>query len=117
MMVFLFAKLMSAIVSVALAAGILARDHGLTANRLIAAFLFCNAWWALSEFFLYQTVDPNEAAALYRAMSFGWIPLGVLCAHASVSLAVMEDHPIKRLIVPCYVRSRWWCPSPPSRIG
>ncbi len=103
MMAFLLAKLMSAIVSVALAAGILARDHGLTANRLIAAFLFCNAWWAICEFSLYQTIDPNEAASIYRAMSFGWIPLGVLCAHASVSLAVMGDHPVKRLIFPCYV--------------
>ena len=103
MTVFLLVKLVSAIVSVALAAGILARDHGLLPNRLISAFLFCNAWWAICEFFLYQTVDPQVAAALYRAMSFGWMPLGVLCAHASASLAMMEDHPVERLIVPCYV--------------
>jgi hypothetical protein len=52
MLWFLLMKFSGAIVSVALGAGILARDHGLRANRLIAAFLFCNAWWASGEFFL-----------------------------------------------------------------
>lgn len=103
MMAFLMMKLLAAVVSVALGAGILARDHGLKANRLIAAFLFCNAWWATAEFFLYQTHDIESATRLYRAMSFGWIPLGVLCAHASVTLSAMEDHPVSRLIPPCYV--------------
>ena len=37
---FLLLKMFSAIVSVSLAAGILARDHGLKANRLIAAAWF-----------------------------------------------------------------------------
>ena len=103
MMAFLLVKLSAIVVSVALGAGILARDHGFKANRLIAAFLFCNAAWATGEFFLYQTRDLDEAVLLYRAMSFGWIPLGVLCAHASVTLSVMEDHPVSRLIAPCYV--------------
>jgi len=103
MMAFLLMKLSAVVVSVALGAGILARDHGLTANRLIAAFLFCNAGWATGEFFLYQTRDIEEAALIYRAMSFGWIPLGVLCAHASLTLSAMEDHPVSRLIPVCYV--------------
>ena len=40
----LLMKLAGAVVSVGLGAGILARDHGMRAYRLIAAFLFCHAW-------------------------------------------------------------------------
>ena len=54
MTLLLFLKLSAAVISVALGAGILARDHGLAANRLMAAFLFCNAWWASCEFHLYK---------------------------------------------------------------
>ncbi|MCP4903448.1 MAG: PAS domain-containing protein [bacterium] len=103
MMAFLMVKLLAVIVSIVLGAGILARDHELKANRLIAAFLFCNAWWAGVEFFLYQAQDVLHAERLYRAMGLGSIPLGVLCAHVSVSLSSMEDHPVGRLIGPCYV--------------
>ncbi|MBJ19661.1 MAG: hypothetical protein CL933_09590, partial [Deltaproteobacteria bacterium] len=103
MMAFLMVKLLAVIVSIVLGAGILARDHELKTNRLIAAFLFCNAWWAGVEFFLYQAQDVLHAERLYRAMGLGSIPLGVLCAHVSVSLSSMEDHPVGRLIGPCYV--------------
>ena len=103
MLWFLLMKLSGAIVSVALGAGILARDHGLRANRLIAAFLFCNAWWASAEFFLYQETDPEIAASILRWMTIGWLPLGVLCMHATLTLSSMEEHPIARLIRPLYV--------------
>jgi len=99
----LLLKLSSAVVSIGLGAGILARDHGLKANRLIAAFLFCNAWWAASEFFLYQQTDPEAAATILRLMTIGWVPLGVLCMHASVTLASMDDHPIAKLIPTLYL--------------
>jgi len=99
---FLLLKLSSAIVSIGLGAGILARDHGLKANRLIAAFLFCNAWWATTEFFLYQQTDPEGAATILRLMTVGWVPLGVLCMHASVTLSSMEDHPITKSIPSLY---------------
>jgi len=101
-MLFSLFKVLGAVVSVALAAGLLARDHGLTANRLIAAFLFCNAYWALLEFFLYQTDDPETALRYYRFMCLGWIPLGALCAHASLSLSAMERHPLARMMPACY---------------
>ena len=103
MLWFLLMKLSGAIVSVALGAGILARDHGLRANRLIAAFLFCNAWWASAEFFLYQETDPEIAASILRWMTIGWLPLGVLCMHATLTLSSMEEHPVARLIRPLYV--------------
>ena len=96
-------KLLAVIVSTALAGGILARDHGLKANRLIAAFLLCNAYWASGEFMLYQSTDAEEAARICRAMSLGWIPLGVLCAHASVTLSGIEHHPVTKIIPICYV--------------
>lgn len=99
----LLLKLTSAVVSVALAAGILARDHRLLANRLIAAYLLCNAWWALGELFLFQEVDPAAATAIFRWTTIGWLPLGVLCLHASLALSSMQDHPVGRLIVPIYL--------------
>lgn len=99
----LLLKLSSAVVSIGLGAGILARDHGLKANRLIAAFLFCNAWWATAEFFLYQATDPESAATILRLMTIGWVPLGVLCMDASMTLSSMNDHPITRMIPPLYV--------------
>jgi signal transduction histidine kinase len=103
MMGLILSKLVAAIVSVALAAGILARDHGLRANRLIAAFLCCNAWWAGGEFLLYQQTDPVVATSIYRSMCLGWIPLGVLCMHASLNLSAMDDHPVARLIPYLYL--------------
>ena len=99
----LLLKLSSAIVSVGLGAAILARDHGLKANRLIAAFLFCNAWWASAEFFLHQQTDPEGATTILRLMTIGWVPLGILCMHASVTLSSMDDHPITKMIPPLYV--------------
>jgi PAS domain S-box-containing protein len=98
----LLLKLLSATVSVSLGAGLLARDHGLKANRLIAAFLLCNAWWATSEFFLYQETDPAIAASIFRLMTIGWLPLGVLCMHATVILSSTGHHPISRVITPLY---------------
>ena len=99
----LLLKLSSAAVSIGLGAGILARDHGLNANRLIAGFLFCNAWWATGEFFLYQQTDPEAAATILRLMTMGWVPLGVFCMHASVTLSSMDDHPITRMLPTLYV--------------
>jgi PAS domain S-box-containing protein len=99
----ILSKLVAAIISVALGAGILARDHGLRANRLLAAFLFCNAWWAGGEFLTYQQTDPEVVASIYRWMCLGWIPLGVLCMHASLTLSAMEEHPVARLIPILYL--------------
>ena len=99
----IYLELASAIVSVALGAGIFARDHGLKANRLIAAFLFCNAWWACAQFFLFQQADPEVATTILRLTSIGWLPLGVLCLHTSVTLSSMKGHPVAQMISPLYV--------------
>ena len=103
----LLLKLTSATVSIGLGAGILARDHGLKANRLIAGFLFCNTWWATGEFFLYQQTDPEAAATILRLMTIGWVPLGVFCMHASVTLSSMDDHPITRMLPTLYLLPLW----------
>jgi signal transduction histidine kinase len=96
MMALVVLKLATAILSVGLASGILARDHELAANRLLSTFLFCNAYWAGSEFFLYRSDDPELALGLYRAMCLGWMPMGVLCMQATLDLSAMDDHPIAR---------------------
>ena len=94
----LLLRLGAAAVSVALAAAILARDHGLKPNRLIAALLFCNAWWALMEFFLGLQSDPEVATWLLRWMTLGWVPMGVLCMHASVLLSSTDAPRVARSI-------------------
>jgi signal transduction histidine kinase len=94
----LFLKLATAVVSVALAAGLLARDHELTANRLIAAFLLCNAFWATCEFYLFQTREPAFALEVFRWMTLGWMPMGLLCMHGSLSLTPLPEHPIGRTV-------------------
>jgi len=94
----LILKLATTVVSIALGFAILARDHELRANRLIAAFLFCSGWWAGCEFVLYRGVDASTALQVCRVMAFGWMPLGVLCMHASLTLSSMEDHPIARTL-------------------
>lgn len=91
-------RILTASVSVGLAAGLLARDHGLRANRLLAAFLLFNGWWAVGELQLLLVEDPLVIEGVYRAMCLGWMPLGVLCAHVSVTLSAMEQHPIARRI-------------------
>ena len=94
----LLLRLGAAAVSVALAAAILARDHGLKPNRLIAALLFGNAWWALMEFFLGLQSDPEVATWLLRWMTLGWVPMGVLCMHASVLLSSTDAPRVARSI-------------------
>jgi PAS domain S-box-containing protein len=93
----LFLQLVAAVVSVGLASGMLARDHELAPNRLIASFLFCNAFWAVCEFYLIQTTDPAIALANYRLMTLGWMPLGLLCMHGSLELSSMPEHRLARL--------------------
>jgi signal transduction histidine kinase len=102
-LVFLLTKLATAIVSVALGAGLLARDHGLKLNRLIAALFFCNGWWATSEFFLFQEADPDTAIIIIRLMAIGWMPLGVLYLHAFVTLSSIEGRATTKMVAPLYL--------------
>lgn len=96
MIIIILLKLSAIILSVALGAGILARDHALKVNRIIAAFFFCNAIWAAAEFVLYQTSNPDLALVCIRTMAVGWVPLGILCMHASLNLSSLADRPIAR---------------------
>lgn len=117
MSVFLLLKLEAVLISIALAAGILARDRGLVANRLAAGFFMCNAWWAGCEFLAYQAEDPDVAARLFRWMSLGWVPLGALYLSWSLCLASLRDHLLVRLTpvfylavcvaVPIAMRTDW----------
>lgn len=102
MMAFPLLKVATAVVSVALAAGLLARGHGLKGGRLVAIFLGCNAYWAILEFFAYRTSDPEVALLLYRASILGWLPLGVLCAHAALALSALQDHRFTKMLPACY---------------
>ena len=60
MMAWLLLKASTSAVAVALASAILARDHGLLANRLIAAFFYCVAGWAGLEFLLHQQTEAGS---------------------------------------------------------
>lgn len=102
-MLLLLLKILAVALSVALAAGILARDHELLANRLVSAFFLCNAWWAGCEFLVFQSSDPALAATLFRWMSVGWLPLGALCLHSSLCVSSMRDHPVSRFVPLAYV--------------
>jgi PAS domain S-box-containing protein len=102
-LIYLLIKLATAIVSVALGAGLLARDHGLKLNWLIAALFFCNGWWATTEFFLFQATDSETALIIMRLMIVGWMPLGVLYLHAFVTLSSIEGRATTKMVTPLYI--------------
>ena len=77
----------------ALAAAIAARETGQRANRLVAAVLLCDAWWALFEL-LCLTAQNASAALLYARMaSFGSILLSPVALHL---LLVVMPEPLLR---------------------
>lgn len=91
---FALLKIFTAIVSIGIGAGLLARDHGLKGYRLLAAVMFCNAWWATIEFLLVGASTPANAEMLQRLGSLGPLPLGVLCMHAALEFSSVKDHPL-----------------------
>jgi len=102
-MAWLLLKASTSAIAIALASAILARDHGLLANRLIAAFFYCVAGWAGLEFLLHQQTDAGNAVTLMRWICLGWVPLGVLCMHASLAVSSMREHVVARLLPAFYL--------------
>lgn len=96
-------KILTAIFSVGICAGLLARDHGLKGYRLLAMLMFCNGWWALCEFFQETTSSASSAEFLIRLASLGALPLGVLCMHAALEFSSEEGHPLNRTLPVFYV--------------
>ncbi len=89
-------KIVTAMISIGIGAGLLARDHGLKGYRLLAAVMFCNAWWATAEFILVVTSSAASAETLQRLASLGPLPLGVLCMHAALEFSSVKNHPLSK---------------------
>ncbi|MFK7895106.1 MAG: ATP-binding protein [Myxococcota bacterium] len=98
MSVFAVVKILTALVSIGLGAGLLARDHGLKGYRLLAAVMFCNAWWSSGEFLMSAASSPSTAEWLIRMNSLGIVPLGVLCMHAALEFSSVRDQPLSRTL-------------------
>lgn len=91
-------KILTAIISVGIGAGLLARDHGLKGYRLLAAVMFCNAWWASAEFLLAAGSAVEDVDRLQRLASLGPLPLGVLCMHSALEFSSLKNHRLTPLL-------------------
>jgi signal transduction histidine kinase len=79
--------LLSALVTAALAAAILARDASQRANRLGAAILAGASFWASCQVLWTLQPDPQIALRLIKASVFGWIWIGPLLLHLFLELS------------------------------
>jgi signal transduction histidine kinase len=95
-------SLATAFGAAALAAAIAAREPGQRTNRLVAAVLLCDVWWALFEFFC-LTAPSASAALLYARL--GAIGSLLLSPVALNLLAVVVPEPslrYRRLLIAQY---------------
>jgi len=86
----------------ALAAAIAARETGQRANRLVAAVLLCDAWWALFELLCLTAQDASAALLYARMASVGSILLSPVALHL---LVVVVPEPLlhyRRLLAAQY---------------
>jgi signal transduction histidine kinase len=73
--------LCSALIAAALAAAILAREPGRSANRMMAAVLACAVWWSLGQVLTLTASGPAAALAYARLELFGGSLLGPFALH------------------------------------
>ena len=86
----------------ALAAAIIAREPGQRANRLVAAVLLCDVWWALFEVLCLTATDASAAACFARLAAVGSILLSPVALHL---LSVVVPEPLvhyRRLLAAQY---------------
>jgi signal transduction histidine kinase len=95
-------QLASALLSAALAAAIAAREPGQRANRLMAAFLLCNVWWALCQLLWVTAADAVTALRFARAALLGTSLLSPLAFDLLLSLLPDALRPMRRLLIPAY---------------
>ena len=75
----------------ALAAAIAAREPGQRANRLVAAVLLCNAWWALGELLCLTAPTASTALIWSRLGNIGGLMLSPVALHL-LMVVVPEPH-------------------------
>jgi len=78
--------LLSALVTAALAAAILARDGAQRASRLAAAILAGASFWSVCQLLWTTQSEPHAALWLIKAAAFGWIWIGPLLLHLFLEL-------------------------------
>jgi len=90
--------LASALVAGALAAAIAAREPGNRANRLMAALLTCDAWWALCQVLWMTASDAATSVRFARAAPLGSAMLSPLSFHLLLSVLPDALRPFRRLL-------------------
>jgi signal transduction histidine kinase len=78
MQAYVLILLAACVLALMLACAILSHDPGQRANRLVAAVLFCSAWWSLCEVLWTIQESPEVVVYLVRLSSLGWMSLGPL---------------------------------------
>ena len=82
----LIEPLLSALVTAALAAAILARDPARRANRLAAALLGGGTFWSVCSVLWNASADAAVALRMIRLSALGWVWMGPLTLHLFLEL-------------------------------
>jgi len=90
--------LVSALGAGALAAAIAAREPGNRANRLMAAVLACDVWWALCELLWMTASDAATSVRFARAAPLGSAMLSPLTFHLLLTVLPDSLRPFRRLL-------------------
>ena len=99
---FVLIPLATAFGAAALAAAITAREPGQRANRLVAAVLLCDAWWALFEVLCLTASDASAALYFARLAAVGSILLSPVALHLLMVVAPEPLLPNRRLLTAQY---------------
>ena len=94
--------LASALLAAALAAASAARDPGHRANRLMAAVLCLNAWWALCQVLGLTAQDAATALFYTRLETLGCVMLAPVSLHLLVAVLPEPFLPDRRLLAAQY---------------
>jgi PAS domain S-box-containing protein len=74
-------QLFASVVAVMMAVALVTADSRQRANLLVAAALFCSAWWSLCEVLWSLEGDPRRVVQWVKLSSLGWMWLGPLTLH------------------------------------
>jgi len=92
-----------ALVSVALASALVARDPGLRVNRILGLVPVCTAWWGIAQAAWILEGDAATAAQWVRLSGLGWMPLGALTLHIFTEIAGAPARGLRRGVPVAYV--------------
>ena len=85
-----------------LGSAILARDPSQRTNQLLAAMLFCSAYWSLFDILWSSSNDPATVLWLLKLSAIGWIPLGPLALHLFLEITGKAGRRHRRTIAFAY---------------